>query len=101
MDLEAVLELMRGIENHHLGHVQGGDRSLVQWHIAQRCSKNIGGACGATPIGGLLIAARRRGMKVTTLDLRNSGDTAGVLVHCNGNIMPRLRNVYRFVLRLH
>ncbi len=35
------------------------------------------GACGATPIGGLLIAARRRSMKVTTLDLRNSGDTAG------------------------
>ena len=35
------------------------------------------GACGATPIGGLLIAARRHGMKVTTLDLRNSGDTAG------------------------
>ncbi len=35
------------------------------------------GACGATPISGLLIAARRRGMKVTTLDLRNSGDTAG------------------------
>ncbi len=34
-------------------------------------------ACGATPIKGLLIAARRRGMKVTTLDLRNSGDTAG------------------------
>ena len=35
------------------------------------------GACGATPIGGLLIAARHRGMKVRTLDLRNSGDTAG------------------------
>ncbi len=35
------------------------------------------GACGATPIRGLLIAARRRGMKVTALDLRNSGDTAG------------------------
>lgn len=34
-------------------------------------------ACGATPIGGLLIAAKRRGMKVTTLDLRNSADTAG------------------------
>lgn len=34
-------------------------------------------ACGATPIGGLLIVARRRGMRVTTLDLRNSGDTAG------------------------
>ena len=34
-------------------------------------------ACGATPIGGLLITARQRGMQVTTLDLRNSGDTAG------------------------
>ena len=34
-------------------------------------------ACGATPIRGLLIATKRRGMKVMTLDLRNSGDTAG------------------------
>lgn len=34
-------------------------------------------ACGATPVGGLLIEAKRRGMQVTTLDLRNSGDTAG------------------------
>ena len=34
-------------------------------------------ACGATPIGGLLLAAKRHGMTVTTLDLRNSGDTAG------------------------
>lgn len=34
-------------------------------------------ACGATPVAGLLIAAERRGMKVTTLDLRNSADTAG------------------------
>ena len=34
-------------------------------------------ACGATPIGGLLLAARRHAMTVTTLDLRNSGDTAG------------------------
>lgn len=34
-------------------------------------------ACGATPVSGLLITARRRGMTVTTLDLRNSGDTAG------------------------
>jgi len=34
-------------------------------------------ACGATPLAGLLIAAKRRGMKVTTLDLRNSADTSG------------------------
>lgn len=35
------------------------------------------GACGATPIGGLLLSAKRHGMRVRTLDLRNSGDTAG------------------------
>jgi AmmeMemoRadiSam system protein B len=34
-------------------------------------------ACGATPVRGLLLAAKRHGMQVTTLDLRNSGDTAG------------------------
>lgn len=41
-------------------------------------------ACGATPIGGLLITARQRGMSVTTLDLRNSGDTAGDRRHVVG-----------------
>jgi AmmeMemoRadiSam system protein B len=34
-------------------------------------------ACGATPLRGLLIAAARRGLRAVTLDLRNSGDTAG------------------------
>jgi hypothetical protein len=33
-------------------------------------------ACGAAPLRGLLVAARRRGLKAVTLDLRNSGDTA-------------------------
>lgn len=34
-------------------------------------------ACGATPVRGLLLAARDRGLRIVTLDLRNSGDTAG------------------------
>lgn len=34
-------------------------------------------ACGATPLGGLLLAARRRGLQVRTIDLRNSADTSG------------------------
>ena len=34
-------------------------------------------ACGRLPIKGLLEIAARRGMEVTTLDMRNSGDTAG------------------------
>jgi hypothetical protein len=33
--------------------------------------------CGFRPIGGLLEAARHHGLRVRTLDLRNSGDTAG------------------------
>jgi AmmeMemoRadiSam system protein B len=34
-------------------------------------------ACGRVPMSGLLHVARRRGLTVRTLDLRNSGDTAG------------------------
>jgi hypothetical protein len=34
-------------------------------------------ACGCRAIAGLLCLARTRGMRVETLDLRNSGDTAG------------------------
>lgn len=34
-------------------------------------------ACGATPVNGLLLTARRRGLRVERLDVRNSGDTAG------------------------
>ncbi len=34
-------------------------------------------ACGATPVNGLLLAARRHGLQAQLIDLRNSGDTAG------------------------
>jgi len=34
-------------------------------------------ACGAYALNGLLLAAQSRGLNVRTLDLRNSGDTAG------------------------
>jgi AmmeMemoRadiSam system protein B len=34
-------------------------------------------ACGRIPIAGLLQVARRRGLSARTVDLRNSGDTAG------------------------
>jgi AmmeMemoRadiSam system protein B len=36
-----------------------------------------GRACGASPLRGLLLAAARAGLRCVTLDLRNSGDTAG------------------------
>jgi len=34
-------------------------------------------ACGRNPVIGLLMAANKHGLHATTLDLRNSGDTAG------------------------
>jgi len=34
-------------------------------------------ACGRNPVVGLLTAANKHGLHATTLDLRNSGDTAG------------------------
>jgi len=34
-------------------------------------------ACGRNPILGLLVEARRHGMRAETIDLRSSGDTAG------------------------
>src|SRR5579859_909910 len=42
------------------------------------------GACGRTPLGGLLTLARRRGMRIEPLDIRNSGDTAGPRDHVVG-----------------
>ena len=34
-------------------------------------------ACGAHPVRGLLVAARRHALRTRLIDLRNSGDTAG------------------------
>ena len=34
-------------------------------------------ACGCYPLNGLLKLAKQKGLKMSTLDLRNSGDTAG------------------------
>lgn len=41
-------------------------------------------ACGRIPLQGLLMAARKRGLEVQCVDLRNSGDTAGDRVRVVG-----------------
>jgi AmmeMemoRadiSam system protein B len=41
-------------------------------------------ACGRIPIGGLLKVARAKGLTATSIDLRNSGDTAGPRTHVVG-----------------
>ncbi len=46
--------------------------------IEQLSSSLTGGqACGCYPLNGMLKVAQQRGMEVITLDVRNSGDTAG------------------------
>ena len=53
------------------------DRETADLILARQPVIDHEQACGATPVNGLLLAARRRGLHPTLLDLRNSGDTAG------------------------
>jgi len=53
------------------------DRDTVDHLLSLDTELDHERACGANPISGLLLAARRRGLKADLLDLRNSGDTAG------------------------
>lgn len=53
------------------------DRETADAILALRAPIAPQRACGARPISGLLLAARRRGLQPELLDLRSSGDTAG------------------------
>jgi hypothetical protein len=53
------------------------DRATAEAILALDPALDHEQACGATPIAGLVTIARRRGLAVRLLDLRNSGDTAG------------------------
>lgn len=67
--------------SHHLDYrtCQATDRRTAD--AIERFDANALGpdsACGRVPLGGLLVVARRRGLTIARLDLRNSGDTAGL-----------------------
>jgi MEMO1 family protein len=62
---------------HPYREAQQLDRSTAQAILALESGLDHEQACGATPIDGLLLCARRRGLTPRLLDLRNSGDTAG------------------------
>lgn len=53
------------------------DGETAQAIVALDASITHHQACGATPINGLLYAARRHGLQARLIDLRNSGDTSG------------------------
>ena len=65
--------------SHYLDYTtaQGIDRATCKAILDLRTDVNHDQACGATPVAGLTLTARRKGLKPELIDLRNSGDTAG------------------------
>jgi len=65
--------------SHYLPYntAQRTDRQTVNDMLALDSRIDHEHACGATPVNGLLLLARRKGLVPELLDLRNSGDTAG------------------------
>jgi MEMO1 family protein len=65
--------------SHYLPYTTAcaADRATANAMLALEATLDHRQACGATPVNGLLMLARRRGLRVELLDLRNSGDTAG------------------------
>ena len=53
------------------------DGRTVQAILELRADIDHEQACGATPVTGFLLAAKRRGLTIEFLDARNSGDTVG------------------------
>ncbi len=65
--------------SHYLPYAEArrADEATAQQVLALDGPLDPQQACGAGPINGLLVAARRHGLRPALLDLRNSGDTAG------------------------
>ena len=66
--------------SHYLGYdaarkMDAETRKAIEEYRPDDIARDL--ACGRLPIAGLLEIARQRGMAVATVDLRNSGDTAG------------------------
>lgn len=65
--------------SHYLGYDEAAsvDAATIAQILDLDGPLNHSQACGATPINGLMVLARRRGLVPTLLAARNSGDTAG------------------------
>ena len=75
---ETVIVVSSDLSHYHrYAEARTIDRATGDAIVALSATLDHEQACGATPINGLLLAARRRGLEPQLLDLRNSGDTAG------------------------
>ncbi len=65
--------------SHYHNYEEASYRDNLTVKAIEQLSNNLTGgqACGCRPLNGMMTVAQRRGMEVITLDVRNSGDTAG------------------------
>lgn len=65
--------------SHYLTYGEARERDSQTWARIQALTPDLRPeeACGALALDGLLLEARRHGLSPLSLDLRNSGDTAG------------------------
>jgi hypothetical protein len=65
--------------SHYHSYIQAQrcDRATAEQILSLHGGLDHQQACGATPVNGLLLAARRHHLEPHLLDLRNSGDTSG------------------------
>lgn len=65
--------------SHFLPYAQAQTKDRATVDAMLRLDSHLNGeqACGAHPVNGLELVARRKGLQPHLLDLRNSGDTAG------------------------
>jgi hypothetical protein len=75
---ETLLVISSDLSHYHpYAEAVALDRRTCERIAGLHLLEDAGQACGAAPLNGLLLAARRRGLRAVPLDLRNSGDTAG------------------------
>lgn len=74
-----VLPVISSDLSHYLPYedAREADRETAERVLSLDGPLDLGSACGAAAISGLLLAARKRGLRPRLLDLRSSGDTAG------------------------
>ncbi|MDE2208220.1 MAG: AmmeMemoRadiSam system protein B [Betaproteobacteria bacterium] len=75
---ETLLVVSSDLSHYHpYATAQALDRATAAAILSLSANLDHEQACGATPVNGLLLCARGRGLRPRLLDLRNSGDTAG------------------------
>jgi hypothetical protein len=75
---ETLIVISSDLSHYHpYAEARAIDRGTAQAILDYSIDIDHEQACGATPVAGMLLAAKRHKLNAELLDLRNSGDTAG------------------------